>query len=73
MIKTFTMEVTFDTETNNMQTSTRNNGFSGLEIAGLFATKQQDILNQIVHQSDFDRKVQNGNGLWETIANKGDE
>lgn len=47
-------------EDGKLHIETENQGFTGLEIIGLFESKKEDILRQMKHPAEFKRIVDDG-------------
>ena len=55
MIKKFTLEAEFNTETEHLKIHKTNQGFTALEILGIMEMQQHDLLKQIYNPNDFER------------------
>lgn len=55
-------EIVFEEKDGILEFSTINSGFCGIELIGLLEAKKQDILAQLMNDSEFKRTAKNPDG-----------
>ncbi len=65
-------EIIFEEKDGILETSTINSGFSAVELVGLLETKKQDVLDQLMNDSEFSRTAKNPDGTTVEIKRKRD-